>query len=58
MGTFVFLVVSFGLILIDKYRNKQLMSPLTVLIVPYMIIVAINNFYAVRFGFYPITNKV
>lgn len=58
MGTFVFLVVSFGLILIDKYRNKQLMSPLTVMIVPYMIIVAINNFYAVRFGFYPITNKV
>lgn len=58
MGTFIFLAVSLGLILLERYRNKQLMSPLTVLIIPYMIIVAINNFYAVRFGFYAVTNKV
>lgn len=46
------------MISIDYYINRRLISVVSVLCVPYMAVILINNFFAVNLGFFKISSEV
>ena len=55
---FVFLFVSGVLVILQAYREKNIGNMLSFLIVPYIILVFINNFVMYRYSYYKISDDV
>lgn len=53
-----FLVISFGMMLINFYINRRIINIFSAFAIPYMIIIPINNLFMVKYGFYKISEKV
>lgn len=58
MMEIVFVVCCVAMIGIDFYINRRIISLVSILCVPYMIIIVLNNFIAVRMGFYKVGDEV
>ena len=54
----IFLLVSVSLVAYQTYREKNIGNMLAFLVVPYVILVVLNNFFMRRLGFYEISDKV
>lgn len=58
MATIVFLVISFLMVMIQYKREKNVVNLVSLLIMPYFVLVFFNNFFFYRLGFYKITDRV
>ncbi len=54
---YIFLIIGIAIVYIDYWINRRIISVISVLTIPYLVIVPLNNWYAVKFGFYSIENK-
>ena len=54
----VFLLISILLVVLQSFREKNVGNMLSFLIVPYILLIFINNFIIYRFGFYKISDEV
>lgn len=58
MITILFLVYSVILVVVQSKREKNIVNLISILIAPYIVIVALNNYVFVNFGFYRISDSV
>lgn len=58
MATIVFLVISFLMVMIQYKREKNVVNLVSLLIMPYFVLVLFNNFFFYRLGFFKITDRV
>ena len=45
------------LIWLSYIQNRKLLNPMSIITIPYMFIIPINNWVAVKYGFYPINDE-
>ena len=58
MSEFFFAFIIGILLLVDYFKNRELISPFILLATPYIFVILINNLFAYNFGFYKIDGKV
>ena len=45
------------LIWLSYIQNRKLLNPMSIITIPYMFIIPINNWIAIKYGFYPINDE-
>ena len=58
MATIVFLLISFSMVMIQSKREKNIVNLVSLLVMPYFILVFFNNYFFYRLGFYKISDRV
>lgn len=55
--TWTFLIITLFMIWFEYKVDERLINVVSVITIPYIIVITINNFFAVKYGFFQISNK-